>query len=238
MKKYEIIFKDLQAKILNQELVGGDYLPPELELTKTYQASRDTVRKALQLLADEGLVSKMQGRGTQVTKKHQINFPVSELTSYQELMQKMKLTSKTRLIGIDKVILDDKLADLTGFAPKSIIWRVTRLRIVDDCPAVIDIDYLDKSLVPQMTKDIAEQSIYAYLENQVGLDIAYAQKEITIDHVTDNDKQLLQLGKDLHVVSVKSQVFLANGRQFQFTESRHKLEKFKFVDLSRRKRLP
>lgn len=236
MKKYQIIFKDLQNQILNQELAPGDYLPAELILTQTYQASRDTVRKALQLLADEGLVTKMKGRGTQVTKKHQINFPVSELTSYQELMQKMKLTSKTRLIGIDKVILDDKLADLTGFAPKSIIWRVTRLRIVDDCPAVIDIDYLDKSLVPQMTKDIAEHSIYAYLENQVGLDIAYAQKEITIDHVTDNDKQLLQLGKDLHVVSVKSQVFLADGRQFQFTESRHRLEKFKFVDLSRRKR--
>lgn len=238
MKKYEMVFKDLQSKILNQELVGGDYLPTEIELTQTYQASRDTVRRALKLLADEGLVTKMQGRGTQVTKRHRFNFPVSELTSYRELVTKLGLNSKTKLVAIDKVIIDEKLCHLTGFPPKTIVWRVTRQRLVDNSPAVVDTDYLLKPLVPEMTKEIAEQSIYHYLENQLKLPIAYAQKEITIDHVTDQDKRLLDTSKDLHVVSVKSQVYLENGQQFQFTESRHKLEKFKFVDLSRRKRLP
>ncbi|MDV6872692.1 trehalose operon repressor, partial [Pseudomonas aeruginosa] len=43
------------------------------------------------------------------------------------------------------------------------------------------------------------------------------------------------LGSDQHVVSVKSKVYLSNNNQFQFTESRHKLEKFKFLDFSRRR---
>lgn len=86
-----------------------------------------------------------------------------------------------------------------------------------------------------MTREIAEQSIYDYLENQLHLIIAYAQKEITIDQLTDRDKLLLDIGTEHHVVSVKSKVYLTNKHQFQFTESRHKLEKFRFVDFATRK---
>lgn len=236
MKKYEIVFKDLEAKILSGKLAPGDYLPTEFELVELYQASRDTIRKALKLLTEAGLIEKMQGRGTQVTKRQRVNFPVSELTSYQELVQTLGMHSVTKLISIDKVIIDDQLCHLTGMAKNAIAWRVTRQRVVDGTAAVVDTDYLLKSLVPDMSREIAERSIYAYLECQLGLSIAYAQKEITIDHVTDSDKRLLDLGKEQHVVSVKSQVFLADGRQFQFTESRHKLEKFRFVDLAKRKR--
>ncbi|EQC68210.1 Trehalose operon transcriptional repressor [Streptococcus sp. HSISB1] len=88
-----------------------------------------------------------------------------------------------------------------------------------------------------MTREIAEKSIYDYLENQLHLSIAYAQKEITIDQLNDRDKLLLDIGAEHHVVSIKSKVYLANNQQFQFTESRHKLEKFRFVDFATRKNL-
>lgn len=236
MKKYEMIFKDLENRILTGQLASGAYLPTEFELTQHYTASRDTIRKALKLLTEAGLIETMQGRGSQVTKRQRVNFPVSELTSYQELVKSLGMRSKTVLIGIDKVIIDEQLSHLTGFAPNAITWRVTRQRIVDDTAAVVDTDYLLKRLVPNMSREIAEQSIYAYLENTLKLSIAYAQKEITIDHVTATDKLLLSIAKEKHVVSVKSRVFLDDGQQFQFTESRHKLEKFRFVDLAKRKR--
>lgn len=236
MKKYEIIFKDLQDRIRNQDWPTGSYLPTELQLAKTYAASRDTVRKALQLLAEAGLVERMQGRGTQIRKREQFNFPVSELTSYSELVTRLGLSSRTDLLSIDKVLVDDPICRLTGLPERSLVWRITRRRVVDGVAAVVDTDYLLKALVPEMTSGIASKSLYDHLENQLGLDIAYAQKEITIDQVKEDDRLQLDLGKDSHVVSVKSKGFLADGRQFQFTESRHKLDKFKFVDLSKRKR--
>lgn len=85
-----------------------------------------------------------------------------------------------------------------------------------------------------MTREIAQISLYAFLENDLKLSIDFALKEVTIDQVNDRDKILLDLGSDKHVVSVKSKVYLSNNKQFQFTESRHKLEKFKFVDFARR----
>lgn len=234
MKKYETIFKDLEREILQGHYQPRDFLPAEHQLCQTYGASRDTIRKALDLLVKTGLVQKGQGRGTQVIKREQINFPVSKLTSYQELVQQQGLKSQTNVIAIDKVIVDQKLAQLTGFAPSSVVWRVTRQRVVDGEASVLDMDYLSKSLVPQMTREIAQSSIYTYLEKDLKLAIAYASKEITISKVKDSDKLLLDLGHDRHVVCVRSKVYLTNNRQFQFTESRHKLDKFKFVDFAKR----
>ncbi|HEQ0653947.1 TPA: GntR family transcriptional regulator, partial [Streptococcus pyogenes] len=80
MTKYERIYKDLETKINKDFYKEGDFLPTEIELSQQYQASRDTVRKALSLLTKAGLILKKQGRGTQVIRHHQIMFPISELT--------------------------------------------------------------------------------------------------------------------------------------------------------------
>ncbi|MGT2887909.1 trehalose operon repressor [Streptococcus didelphis] len=234
MKKYEKIFRDLEKKISKEDYKTGDFLPTEMELCKEYQVSRDTIRKALDLLTKAGLIKKKQGLGSQVIKHQQILFPVSELTSYQELVTYFNMDSKTNVIAIDKLLVDETIAQLTSFPLNTIVWRITRQRLVDRIASVLDIDYLSKKIVPNMSREIAEKSLYAYLEQDLKLEIDYALKEITIDQITDKDKILLDLGSDQHVVSVKSKVYLSNKQQFQFTESRHKLEKFKFVDFARR----
>ena len=235
MKKYEQIFKSLEKDILSGRYPVGHYLPTEMELCQHFSASRDTVRKALSLLSKEGLITKSQGRGSQVKKHELINFPVSELSSYQELVALHGINSKTNVISLDNLIVDEELRKLTGFPINSHIFRITRQRVVDDVASVLDIDYLLKPIVPSISREIAEQSIYAYLEKELGLAISYAQKQITIDNASDQDKILLDLGSDKHVVCVRSKVYLADNRQFQFTESRHKLEKFQFIDFARRK---
>ena len=163
-----------------------------------------------------------------------MNFPVSYLTSYQELIKQQGIKSQTNVISLDKIIVDTNLSEKTGFSKSQQVWRLIRQRVVDGCASVVDIDYLDARLMPQLNRSIAENSIYDYLENQLHLSISHSFKEITIDNATDQDKILIDLGKDQHVVCVRSKVYLNNGKQFQFTESRHKLEKFKFVDYAKR----
>lgn len=236
MKKYEQIFKLLKQDILNETYQIDDYLPSEYELVQTYKVSRDTIRKSLDLLQKAELIQKIRGQGSKVIKQAQIDFPVSNLTSYQELVQQHGINSKTNLIQLEKITVDKKLSNLTGFPEYRLVWRIVRQRVVDDVASVLDIDYLDKTLVPSLTREIAEQSIYAYLEEELGLRIAYAQKEITIDPATNRDQILMDIGTDQHVVSVKSKVYLADGQQFQFTDSRHKLEKFRFIDFAKRQK--
>jgi trehalose operon repressor len=236
MKKYKQLFKQLERDILGEKYQFGDFLPSEHQLMEIYQVSRDTVRKALALLQEEGLIEKVRGQGSKVVKQEQLDFPVSNLTSYQELVAQHQLQSKTNVISLDKITVDKKLSKTTGFPEYRLVWRIVRQRVVDNIASVLDIDYLDKSLVPDLTREIGEHSIYSYLEETLKLNIAYARKEITIDHVSNQDHILLDIGRDQHVVSIKSQVYLADGRQFQYTESRHKLDKFRFVDFATRQK--
>ena len=149
-------------------------------------------------------------------------------------MEQQGTDSQTNVISLDKIIVDSKLSEKTGFSSSQQVWRVIRQRVVEGCASVVDIDYLDAKLIPQLNRDIAKHSIYDYLENHLNLSISHAFKEITIDNATEQDKILIDLGKDLHVVCIRSKVYLSNGKQFQFTESRHKLEKFKFFDYAKR----
>lgn len=234
MKKYQEIFNDLKEKIKNGTYPAEQLLPTEQDLQMLYQVSRDTVRKALNLLTDTGLIQKIQGRGSLVIKQEQVDFPVSGLTSYQELVKTLGLRSKTKVISLELISIDSNLALLTNFEHHSKAWKVVRTRSLDDKVVVIDTDYLAHDLIPELTIEIAEQSIYAYLEDRLHFDISYAQKEITVEPCSPEEKSLMQT-KDEFLVLIKSKVFLSNAQQFQYTESRHKLDKFKFVEFARRK---
>ncbi len=234
MKKYQEIFNDLQEKILNGSYLAGVLLPTEKELQDQYKVSRDTVRKALRLLTEKGLIQKVQGRGSQVLKQELLNFPVSGLTSYKELVDSLGLNSQTRVISLDLMTVDEQTALQTGFPEGSQVWKLLRTRSIDGIVSVLDLDYLAKDCVPNLTQEIAQTSIYAHLEEELGLDISYAQKEITIQASTERERLLMD-NQDDYLVLIRSRVYLGDTRQFQYTESRHKIDKFQLVDFARRK---
>lgn len=234
MKKYQEIYHDLKEKIQTGHYPAETTLPTEMDLQDSYQASRDTVRKALSILTEQGLIQKVQGRGSLVLKQGLLDFPVSGLTSYQELTKGLNLRSQTRVLSLELIRVSSNLATLTGFEAHSQVWKLVRTRSLDGQIAVLDTDYLAYAIVPHLTKEIARQSIYAYLEGVEGLDIDYAHKEITVEPTSEEERVSMQMEDD-YLVLIRSRVFLKDTRQFQYTESRHKIDKFRFVDFARRK---
>ncbi|HFI0065283.1 TPA: trehalose operon repressor [Streptococcus suis] len=234
MKKYQEIYNDLKEKIRTNTYPAETSLPTEQRLQEIYGVSRDTVRKALSMLTERGLIQKVQGRGSLVLKQEMLNFPVSGLTSYQELAESLQLETKTEVVSLDQIVISSNLANLTGFEPHSKVWKVVRTRSIDGKVSVVDTDYLSADIVPTITKEIAASSIYNYLEKTLKLDIAYAQKEITIEPTSREERELMK-NEDDYLVLIKSRVYLGDTKQFQYTESKHKIDKFRFVDFARRK---
>ena len=83
--KYRHLYKLLLDKIDRREYEPGDKLPAEGELMEAYGASRDTVRKALELLVQDGYIQKARGKAAEVLDKNKFNFPVSEIASFKEI---------------------------------------------------------------------------------------------------------------------------------------------------------
>lgn len=98
----------------------------------------------------------------------------------------------------------------------------------------MDKDYLNASIVKTLTLDVCKKSLYEYIEEELGLKISYAKKEITVQKASNEDKKYLDLEQYDMVVVVKSYTYLIDTSLFQYTESRHRPDKFKFVDFARR----
>lgn len=64
MAKYQEIYYRLRSRIVNKEIKANTYLPSEMDLMKEFDASRDTIRKALNLFASNGYIHKEKGKGS------------------------------------------------------------------------------------------------------------------------------------------------------------------------------
>ncbi|MGX7030286.1 trehalose operon repressor [Vagococcus zengguangii] len=233
MNKFKQIFHDLKLKIQNKEYENGTYLPSENELAKQYQTSRETIRKALNLLLEHGYIQKIRGKGSIVISPKQFNFPVSGLTSYQELVASQHLTSQTTVLSNNLIKTIDTIKKHSELTSPNGLRYIKRQRWLDGSPVIIDHDYFHPDIIPEIPNEVAEQSIYEYLENSLGLAISYATKTITVEAATQDD--VTYLGHQDYVVVVRSDVYLEDTQLFQYTESRHTIDKFKFVDFARRR---
>ena len=138
MAFYRQIEEELREQILNGVFKPHDLLPSDNELTKVYNVSRMTVRKALARLEYEGLVYRQPGRGTFVAKQ-KIEQAISPMIGFNEKMKREGHQTRTKL-------LDSSILDVDGFEPccralgltaGAKVCRLQRLRYVDDEPAVI-----------------------------------------------------------------------------------------------------
>ena len=202
---------------------------------KEYNVSRDTARKALILLEENGYIQKIKGKRSCVLDINKFDFPVSGVISFKEIAQKMGKTY-TIVDELSCIIPNDRILNKLELSPTDKVWRIIRSRVIDDERVILDKDYLVEKYVENITEEICKDSIYAYVEGELGLKIAYAKKEITVQFATEEDKKYLDLKKFDMVVVVKSYTYLDDTSLFQYTESRHRPDKFKFVDFARRKK--
>lgn len=235
MSRFQEIFFDIETKIINQEYKPGELLPSEHKLAGTYDVSRETIRKALSLLLESGYIQKQQGKGSIVLDVKKFDFPVSGLTSYKELQRAQNISSETLLIKNEKRIIPKRIADFLDISPKTEVHEIIRARQVDGEKIILDKDYLLTSIIPEISDEEAKRSLYDYIEHTLDLTIGFARKEFTVEPVTEEDRDLMTLHGDTHVVIARSDVHLEDTRLFQYTESRHRLDKFRFVDFARRR---
>lgn len=236
MEKYLTIYHDLVGKTMSRYWADAEMLPSENNLAEMYDVSRETIRKALNLLAQDGYIQKVRGKGSVIIHRNKLDFPVSGIVSFKELAETLKMQTNTIVNELSIVEVDPKIQFMLDIKVTEPVWKVMRTREIAGEKVILDKDYFSTALIPMLTKEICEDSIYAYLENELQLKISYARKEITVEEPTEEDRKLLDLAGHSNIVVIKSKVYLEDTRLFQYTESRHRPDKFQFVDFARRVR--
>lgn len=234
VNKFLSIYEEIVEQIQSGKLKPNEKLLSENELVEKYDTSRETIRKALNLLSQNGYIQKIKGKGSFVLDVGRFDFPVSGLVSFKEIAQKTGKPWRTIVYELEDIKPDDYIQKQLHISSKDNVWKLVRARELEHERIILDKDFILKKTVPSLTKEICEGSIYEYIERELGLTISFAKKEISVDEPTEEDRKYLDLKNYEHVVVVKNYVYLEDTSLFQYTESRHRLDKFKFVDFARR----
>ncbi len=236
MNKYDSIYQDIAEQIESGKLKKHTKLPSENELAEMYGTSRETIRKALNLLSQNGYIQKIKAKGSVVLDIGRFDFPVSGLTSFKEVAEKVGQRFHTTVHELYVMKPDNFLQNELKISSKEEVWKVARTREKDGERIILDKSFFVKKYVPGLTKEICEDSIYEYIEGELNLNISFARKEITVEECTEEDRTYLDMNGYEHIVVVRNNVFLDNASVIEYTESRHRLDKFRFVDFARRSR--
>ena len=206
-------------------------------LVREYGCSRNTVRRALAELTADGYVQPMHGKGVRNIFRpvEQAAFTVGGIESFKESSARNKRKGTTQVLQFAEIIADEKIEKRTGFRKGICLYYIQRLRFLNGIPLILDHNYFLKEAVPGLTPEIASQSIYDYLEGTLGITITTSKRTLTVEHVTQIDEKYIDL-KDYNCMAViTSQTFDDNGIQFEYTQSRHHPDFFRFQDVATRK---
>lgn len=236
--KFEEIYRSVKSQIEDGAFLYGELLPSENTLIGVYDCSRNTIRRALAGLVEDGYVQAVHGKGVQVIYQpaEKTTFTVGGIETFRESALRNKLHSVTTVVRFETVTADAELSRKTSFPVGTELLWVERVRNLDGKSLILDVNYFLKALTPGLTPEIAEQSIYAYLEQELGMQIVTSKRRITVERATAWDRQCLDMEDYDCLAVVTSNTFNSDGVMFEYTQSRHHPEHFSFQNTATRKR--
>lgn len=235
MSKYIKVYNEIKTNINNGILAAKQELPSESELMQRYGFSKDTIRKALSLLEIDGYIQKQQGRNS-IVLAHDLSKPrvLSEIKTVGELNRSSTHRVKTTLSSLYIVQGEEELMRIFNVNDQIDFYRIGRIREIDGECVEYEFSYFDRRIVPFINRDIAEQSIYHYLESELGLKISHSKREIVFRYANKEEKDTMDLGEYNMVVSVTSTTYLADGRPFQYGSISYRPDKITFASTAKR----
>ena len=234
VNKYIKIYNYLKENIISQEFKAGQKIPSENELKNIFNVSRNTVRRAIEMLVSEGYLTSIHGKGVFVMEKQPLEFLVGGLQSIKEASITNNINYITKVAQFETLTIDENLSKKTGFSIGTDALKILRVRNIESEDVILDVNYFNLNAISGITKEIAEDSIYEYIEKNLKLKISGAKKIVSVVPSTNIDKKYLNLNNCNLVAVIKNYVYLDNGALFEYTESRHRPDRFNFNTFARR----
>lgn len=215
--RYQGVALALHALIMSGGLPTGTRLPPERELSALSGLSRVTIRKAVQILAEKGILVQRQGSGTYVAaslpKAQPSAMPILSLT--EDLRRRGQAG---RTVWLSRKLGPGSLRDCAGLGlPEGApILRLTRLRLANEQPLAVERSVLPADVLPDPA--ILGQSLYDTLTER-GLRPVEVHQSISAINVSPRDAEMLGLLPAAAALRITRCGKAAGGRIVEMTEA-------------------
>lgn len=215
--KSNMVASLLKNEIDNQVYPFGSCIPSERELAEKYNLNRATIRSAILSLVEEGYLTKVQGKGTFITKNSKMAVQI-KFKGMSELLKKAGFQPSSKIIATDIRKAGYKISQIFNVNEDEKVFRVMRLRSGNKQPISIEDTYIPFSLIPNINNiDFQVHSLYDIFAAH-NIQIEYFNQICTATKVRKNEARLLNLNDGDPVISVALTAYTNKKSAVEYTE--------------------
>ena len=219
---YVQIAQGMGAILRSGKLPPGYLLPPERVLCDKYGVSRLTLRQAMGLLEDEGLIESHRGRGTFVSNQR-LRKRQQQMRSFTEEILARGGDPQTRVLSLKLVLPSRPAIDFFGIGEDEKVYQLCRLRLDGKLPLAIEEAQIPQQLCPWLDRyDLAKTSLYKILEESYGLVLGSCVEEISAARASAAQRKLLEMPNQGVVLAVNRQSYTTTGQALELTKSAYR----------------
>lgn len=224
-----LLSKEIEYLLEKEEYKEKQKLPSERELAELFGVQRQTIRGALQILVQKGIIISKERFGYFVAPKR-IKIILDQTNSFKMMIEKMGKASYVKLLEFERTKLTAKLAEKTLLAEGTEVYRIMRLRYEGKVPIALERSYL----VCEFAKDLQEEdvhnkSLYDTLRRKYNLTIANSSRRVSVVYANGLEAELLKADHAQPMLKYQGLVYDKKGRLMEYFENIMLIEKVEFI---------
>lgn len=220
------------ADRIRQAITLGEFgdsgmMPPEMALAERFAVNRHTVRAALKVLAEEGVVQPIQGKGTLILRRDRLTYPIGKRTRFSDGLSGQAERLEFRLLSSREAAIGRDIAEALGLAIGCACPVLETLGLADGLP----LSRATHVFAPDL-RGIAERfaetgSITRALERLGIPDYLRLSTEVIARHAMAEEATELALSPGSILLETTAINGLAEKRPFQYSLTRFPADRIK-----------
>lgn len=228
---YQQLCDTLKEQIKSGLYKEGDKIPSEDQLSKLYEISRITVRNALQHLVDENVLIKKKGKGTFVATSVRVE-SMSAGNSFTKSCLQINAVPSTKVISQSKEPAEKKVATILDLEAEEKIICIKRLRLIDDIPAIFEVDYFHQSFDFLLQNDFSGTPLLEVIFRNTGIKAARIEDIYEVKHATKEHVKYLKCTISTPLLRVSQTIFKEDGQKLYYNEQYICSDRYKYATRS------
>ncbi|MDD4000770.1 MAG: GntR family transcriptional regulator [Bacilli bacterium] len=224
---YYKIYEYYKNLIQSNQLKSGEKLPTEQEVCEIFNTSRITARHAFELLVNQGLVVKVQGKGTYVSVK-KTDMKLNKLQGFSAEMSSLGKKPSTIILNIQLTFPSKEIAELFEISESGKVYIIERIRCADGVKMAYEKVHLPFYFVPDIDKYDLTGSLYSILERNYHINSAWANQTLEATLANPSQAGVLDVKVSSPLLVIKRLSYDQNNQLYEYTESLYRGDKYTF----------
>ncbi|MCG3088066.1 GntR family transcriptional regulator [Sporosarcina cyprini] len=214
---YYQVKQRLEERVQSGEWKPGDKIDSENQLMETFNISRNTAKKAIEEMVQDGLLYRVQGKGTFVAHP-KLEQSLGGFYSFSQVLRDKGITPSDIILEVEEVTPNSRIRSGLQLEGEEKVIKMKRIRCADGEPIILESSYMPKSVVVDKKDlfDVKTSSLYDLLAARYGVSVVRAKEAFEPVLIREEESIHLQTEVGKPALLLERTAFDTSNRPVEF----------------------